>query len=150
MSIANSLKDLGLVLPPVPKSLSSYVPAIRTGNLIFTSGQIPLVDGVLISPGKVGDMISPEKAGESAILCCLNALAAISSLVSLEEIQKVVKLGVYVASVPEFTDQHLVASHPSDLLLKIFGDKGKHARFAIGVPSLPINACVELELLVEV
>ena len=95
-------------------------------------------------------MISLEKAGESAILCCLNALAAISSLVSLEEIQKVVKLGVYVASVPEFTDQHLVASHASDLLLKIFGDKGKHARFAIGVPCLPINACVELELLVEV
>ena len=131
MSIANSLKDLGLVLPPVPKSLSSYVPAMRTGNLIFTSGQIPIVDGVLISPGKVGDMMSLEKASESAILCCLNALAAISSLVSLEEIQKVVKLGVYVASVPEFTDQHLVASHASDLLLKIFGDKGEHARFAI-------------------
>jgi len=150
MSIANSLQKLGLVLPPVPKSLSSYVPATRTGNLIFTSGQIPLVDGVLISPGKVGDLISLEKAGESAILCCLNALAAISSLVLLEEIQKIVKLGVYVASVPEFTEQHLVASHPSDLLLKIFGEKGKHSRFAIGVPSLPINACVELELLVEV
>ena len=131
-------------------SRSTYVPAMRTDNLIFTSGQIPIVDGVLISPGKVGDMISLEKASESAILCCLNALAAISSLVSLEEIQKVVKLGVYVASVPEFTDQHLVASHASDLLLKIFGDKGKHARFAIGVPCLPINACVELELLVEV
>jgi enamine deaminase RidA (YjgF/YER057c/UK114 family) len=150
MSIANSLEALGLVLPPVPKSLSSYIPAIRTGNLIFTSGQIPLLDGVLVSPGKVGDSVPLEKAGEAAIICCLNALAAISTLVFLEEIQKIVKMGVYVASTPEWTDQHLVASYPSDLLLKIFGEKGKHSRFAIGVSSLPINACVELELLVEV
>jgi enamine deaminase RidA (YjgF/YER057c/UK114 family) len=150
MSAENSLKNLGLSLPPTPISLSSYIPATRSGNILFTSGQIPLVNGELKHPGKVGKDVTLESAGESAILCCLNALAAISSLVPLEKVEKILKMGVYVACVPEFTNHHLVATFASDLLIQIFGEKGKHSRFAIGVSSLPLNACVELELMVEV
>lgn len=150
MNAEISLKNLGLSLPPTPISLSSYIPATRSGNLLFTSGQIPLVNGEIKHPGKVGVEVTLESAGESAILCCLNALAAISSIVSLDKVEKILKMGVYVACAPEFTKHHLVATYASDLLIQVFGEKGKHSRFAIGVPSLPLNACVELELVVEI
>ncbi len=150
MNAEISLKNMGLSLPPIPISLSSYIPATRTGNILFTSGQIPLVNGEMKHPGKVGYEVTLESAGESAVLCCLNALAAISSLASLDKVQKILKMGVYVACAPEFTGHHLVATYASDLLIQVFGEKGKHSRFAVGVVSLPLNACVELELVVEV
>lgn len=150
MEVLVTLESLGYTLPAPPKSLASYVPAVKTGNLVFTSGQIPLKNGFLNHTGRVGNTVSLEKAGEASILCCLNALAAVATITPLESIRKIVKVGVFVASEPEFYDQHLVANFASELLIQIFGEKGRHARFAIGVPSLPLNSTVELEMVVEV
>ncbi|MDX1960919.1 MAG: RidA family protein [Leptospiraceae bacterium] len=150
MSFDSNLEKLGIRLPDAPKAIASYIPAQISGNLVFTSGQIPLKAGKLDLIGKVGHEVSIEDAGEAAKICCLNALAAIHSAIGdLNKITKVVKMGVMVACVPSFTDQHLVANYASNLLLDIFGEKGRHARYAIGVISLPLNACVELELIVE-
>ncbi len=151
MNRENQLEKLGLSLPPVPKALASYIPAKRSGNLVFTSGQLPIKSGEIVQKGKVGKEVSLEQAGEAAKIACLNALAAVVSVTGgLDSITQIVKMGVYVASDSDFSEQHKVANYASELLMDIFGDIGKHARFAIGTSSLPLDACVELELVVEV
>jgi len=151
MLIEQNLRELGLTLPPAPKPLASYVPAKQIGNLVFTSGQLPLTQEGLLYPGKVGIEVSLEQAGEAVKLACLNALATVASATgNLDSIVSIVKVGVYVASSVDFTEQHKVANFASELLVKIFGEKGKHTRFAVGVSSLPLNSCVELELIAEV
>ena len=150
MSIEQKLADLGLELPNVATPAGAYVPAVISGNLVFTAGQIPLVDGVLMATGKVGSEISPEFAKEIAQRCALNALAAIKSVIGdLSRIKRVVKVVGFVASTPEFTGQPGVLNGASELLGKVFGDAGLHARSAVGVASLPLDAPVEVELIVE-
>jgi enamine deaminase RidA (YjgF/YER057c/UK114 family) len=145
------LAELGLGLPPVAAPVAAYVPAVRTGSYVFTSGQLPLRDGTLIRTGKVGAEVSPDEAYECARQCVLNALAAVRSQVGdLSAITRVVKLVGFVSSVPEFTGQPQVVNGASELLGQILGDVGQHARSAVGVPVLPLDAPVEVELVVEV
>ncbi|BDA78730.1 bifunctional translation initiation inhibitor [Leptospira kobayashii] len=151
MDIEANLKSLGLVLPPPPKAVALYLPSIRTGNLIFTSGQLPMESGALTVKGKLGGTVTLETAKAQARIACLNAISTLLlQIPSLDQVERILKLGVYVASLPDFTEQHLVANGASELLNEIFKEKGPHARFAIGVSSLPLDACVELELTVEV
>ncbi len=150
MTIEQKLAELGLELPSVATPAGAYVPAVISGNLVFTAGQIPLVDGVLMATGKVGNEISPEFAKEIAQRCALNALAAIKSVLGdLSRVKRVVKVVGFVASTPEFTGQPGVLNGASELLGKVFGDAGLHARSAVGVASLPLDAPVEVELIVE-
>jgi enamine deaminase RidA (YjgF/YER057c/UK114 family) len=145
------LRSLGLTLPHTPQAVALYLPSQRVGNLIFTSGQLPSVEGKLSAQGKVGESASLEIAREQARIACLNALSTLLLHTDkLDNVVKIVKMGVYVASHPNFTEQHLVANGASELLIHLFGEQGKHARFAIGVASLPLDAIVELELTVEV
>jgi enamine deaminase RidA (YjgF/YER057c/UK114 family) len=144
------LADLGIELPPVVAPLAAYVPAVRTGSLVYTAGQLPLVDGELLASGKVGAEVSPEQATDLARTCALNALAAVHSLVGLDAVVRVVKVVGFVASTPEFTGQPLVVNGASNLLGEVFGDAGAHARSAVGVAVLPRDAPVEVELIVEV
>ncbi|MBY6436372.1 RidA family protein [Rhodococcus kroppenstedtii] len=148
--IRERLAELGLTLPPVVPPVASYVPAVRSGNHVFTSGQLPMVDGALHATGKVGAEVDPEVATEAARLCALNALAAIDALVGLESITRVVKVVGFVASAPGFTGQPGVINGASHLLGDVFGDAGVHARSAVGVAELPLGAPVEVELIVEV
>ncbi|SFA44091.1 Enamine deaminase RidA, house cleaning of reactive enamine intermediates, YjgF/YER057c/UK114 family [Rhodococcoides kroppenstedtii] len=148
--IRERLAELGLTLPPVVPPVASYVPAVRSGNHVFTSGQLPIVDGALHATGKVGAEVDPEVATEAARLCALNALAAIDALVGLESITRVVKVVGFVASAPGFTGQPGVINGASHLLGDVFGDAGVHARSAVGVAELPLGAPVEVELIVEV
>ena len=151
MTPEERLAELGLGLPPVAAPVAAYVPAVRTGSYVFTSGQLPLRDGTLIRTGKVGAEVSPDEAYECARQCALNALAAVRSQVGdLSAITRVVKLVGFVSSVPEFTGQPQVVNGASELLGQIFGDVGQHARSAVGVPVLPLDAPVEVELVVEV
>jgi enamine deaminase RidA (YjgF/YER057c/UK114 family) len=151
MTPEERLAELGLALPPVATPVAAYVPAVRTGSYVFTSGQLPLRDGALMRTGKVGAEVSPDQAYECARQCALNALAAVRSQVGdLSAITRVVKLVGFVASVPEFTGQPQVVNGASELLGQIFGDVGQHARSAVGVPALPLDAPVEVELVVEV
>ncbi len=151
MTPEERLAELGLALPPVATPVAAYVPAVRTGSYVFTSGQLPLRDGALIRTGKVGAEVSPDQAYECARQCALNALAAVRSQVGdLSAITRVVKLVGFVSSVPEFTGQPQVVNGASELLGQIFGDVGQHARSAVGVPALPLDAPVEVELVVEV
>ncbi|MCZ8156992.1 MAG: RidA family protein [Leptospira sp.] len=151
MTPEDRLKEIGFTLPATPQPVALYLPSQRVGNLIFTSGQLPLQEGKLSYTGKVGESISLSIAQSQAKICCLNALASLLLHTdSLDKISKIVKLGVYVASHFSFTEQHLVANGASELLVHTFGEKGKHARFAIGVSSLPLDAVVELELVAEV
>ncbi len=150
MTIEQKLAELGLELPNVATPAGAYVPAVISGNLVFTAGQIPLVDGVLMATGKVGNEISAEFAKEIAQRCALNALAAIKSVLGdLSRVKRVVKVVGFVASTPEFTGQPGVLNGASELLGKVFGDAGLHARSAVGVASLPLDAPVEVELIVE-
>jgi enamine deaminase RidA (YjgF/YER057c/UK114 family) len=145
------LAELGLTVPEVPKPVASYVPALRSGSHVFTSGQLPMRDGALMTVGKVGGEVSAEQAVECARQCALNALAAVASLVGdLSAIRRIVKVVVYVASTPDFTGQPGVANGASELLGNAFGDIGQHARSAVGVAVLPLDAPVEVELVVEV
>ena len=145
------LAALGLAVPEVAKPVAVYVPAVRSGNHVFTSGQLPMRDGALIATGKVGGEVTPEQAVECAQQCALNALAAIKQVVGdLAEVKRVVKVVAFVASTPDFTGQPQVANGVSELLGQVFGDAGVHARSAVGVPVLPLDAPVEVELLVEV
>jgi enamine deaminase RidA (YjgF/YER057c/UK114 family) len=145
------LAELGLTLPDVVPPLAAYVPAVRTGDLVFTAGQIPMRDGALLATGKVGAGVSPEEARACAEQCALNALAAVVSVAGdLSAIQQIVKVVVYVASVPDFTGQPVVANGASELLAALFGDAGVHARSAVGAASLPLDAPVEVELVVKV
>jgi enamine deaminase RidA (YjgF/YER057c/UK114 family) len=145
------LAELGLSIPDVPAPVAAYVPAVRTGNHVFTSGQLPMRDGQLLQTGKVGGEVTQEEAVECARQCGLNALAAVRAQIgSLDAIKRVVKVVAFVASTPDFTAQPLVANGVSELLGDVFGEAGRHARSAVGVPVLPLDAPVEVELMVEV
>ena len=144
------LEAMGLELPEVATPVAAYVPAVRSGQLIFTAGQLPMRSGELIATGKVGSGVTPEEAYACAQQCALNALAAVNAEVPLEQVRRVVKLVVFVASGPEFTGQPGVANGASELVGEVFGDAGVHARSAVGVPVLPLDAPVEVEMIVEV
>jgi enamine deaminase RidA (YjgF/YER057c/UK114 family) len=145
------LADLGLSVPDVVPPVAAYVPAVQTGNLVYTAGQLPLRDGALIATGKVGGEVTVEVGAECAQQCALNAIAAVKSLVGdLGRVARVVKAVAFVASAPDFTGQPGVANGASELLGTVFGDSGRHARSAVGVPVLPLDAPVEVELIVEV
>ncbi len=144
------LAELGLQLPPVAAPLAAYVPAVRTGAYVYTSGQLPSVDGALPMTGRVGEAVTPEDAYGLARTAALNALAAVHDLVGLDAVVRVVKVVGFVASTPEFTGQPGVVNGASDLLGEVFGPAGAHARSAVGVVSLPLGAPVEIELIVEV
>ena len=150
MSHTARLAELGLELPAVVPPLASYVPAVRTGDLVFTSGQLPIAGGELGAVGKVGAQVTPERAKELARLCALNALAAIDALVGIDSVVRVVKVVGFVASTPDFVGQPAVVNGASELLGEVFPDAGGHARSAVGVASLPLDAPVEVELVVEV
>jgi enamine deaminase RidA (YjgF/YER057c/UK114 family) len=143
------MADLGLTLPPVPAPVAAYVPAVRFSDLVFTAGQLPLVDGQLQAVGQVGAAVDPEQAYGCARIAALNGLAAVAEATGdLDVIARIVKVVVYVSSAPGFTGQPQVANGASDLLQEIFGEAGQHARSAVGVASLPLNAPVEVELVV--
>lgn len=145
------LLDLGLQVPPVAAPVAAYVPAVRSGDHVFTSGQLPMVDGELLRVGKVGGEVSAEEAYDCARQCALNAIAAVRAEVGeLASVKRVVKVTVFVASTPDFTGQPQVANGVSELLGEVFADAGRHARSAVGVPVLPLDAPVEVELVVEV
>jgi enamine deaminase RidA (YjgF/YER057c/UK114 family) len=144
------LAELGLTLPPVVPPVAAYVPAVRTGNHVYVSGQLPMVDGKLPATGKVGDDVSPETAKELAATCALNALAAINSVVPLADVVRVVKVGGFVAAAPGFTAIPAVVNGASELFGAVFGDAGQHARSAVGVAELPAGTPVEVDVVVEV
>jgi enamine deaminase RidA (YjgF/YER057c/UK114 family) len=144
------LDQLGLELPTVVPPVANYVPAVRTGAFVYTSGQLPMVDGDLAATGKVGAEVTAEQAADLARTCALNALAAVDGLVGIDSVVKVVKVVGFVASAPGFSGQPGVLNGASDVLGEIFGDAGVHARSAVGVSELPLNAPVEVELVVEV
>ncbi|MER7128849.1 RidA family protein [Streptosporangium saharense] len=151
MTPEEKLGELGLTLPEVVAPLAAYVPAVRTGNHVYTSGQLPVADGKLLATGKVGAEVSPEDAYRLARTCALNALAAVASVVGdLSNVVRVVKVVGFVASDPAFSGQPKVVNGASELLAEVFGDAGKHARSAVGVAVLPLDAPVEVELVVEV
>jgi enamine deaminase RidA (YjgF/YER057c/UK114 family) len=150
VSANQRISDLGIVLPQVATPAGAYVPAVVSGNLVFTAGQIPLVEGKLAATGKVGKDLSAEQAKEIARICALNAVAAVKSVLGdLDRVKKIVKVVGFVASDPEFSQQPAVVNGASELLEQIFGDKGIHARSAVGVAVLPLDAPVEVELIVE-
>jgi len=151
VSASEQLKRLGLTLPPAPVPVGSYVPYVRVGNLVFTSGQLPTRDGKLVALGNVGQDVSLEEATEAARVAVMNALAQVAAAArGIDRIRRIVRLGVFVSSAAGFTDQPKVANGASDLLVSIFGDAGKHARSAVGVNVLPLNAAVEIEMVAEV
>ena len=150
MSVEKRLTELGLKLPVLPKPAGAYVPAIVTGNLVYTAGQLPFVDGALPATGKVGAEVSPEDAAGYARTCALNALAAAASVIgSLDRVTRVVKVVGFVASSPDFSGQPGVINGASELLGEVFGEPGQHARSAVGVAVLPLDAPVEVELILE-
>lgn len=144
------LTELGITLPEVAKPVAAYVPAVRTGALVYTSGQLPFVAGKLAATGKVGAELGPEEAKRHARTCALNALAAVHALVGVDSVVRVVKVVGFVASADGFTGQPAVVNGASELLGEVFGDAGAHARSAVGVAELPLGAPVEVELVVEV
>ncbi len=144
------LSELGITLPDVAKPVASYVPAMTTGNLLYTAGQLPFVDGQLVATGKVGSDVSATEAAELARICTLNALAAAKGLLgSLDRVTRVVKVNGFVASTPDFIAQPQVLNGASEFLGEVFGDIGAHARAAVGVAVLPLDAPVEVELILE-
>ena len=150
MSIKAKLSELGLTLPEAALPVAAYVPAVRTGNLVFTAGQLPLVDGKIPFVGKVGSDVTPEQAKDMAQVCALNALAAISLVADIDQIEKIVRVGGFVNGIPGFVAIPAVINGASELLIKLFGEvNGKHARTAIGVAELPLNAPVEVEMVVQ-
>lgn len=151
MSAERRLADLGITVPTLPPPVASYVPAVRTGRLVFASGQTPTIDGVLQVRGKLGDGISVEEGHRAARLAALNCLAEVRGLLgSLDAVSRVVRLTGYVASAPGFGEQPAVMNGASQLIEEVFGEAGRHARSAIGVAELPFGAPVEVELIVEV
>ena len=150
MSIQSKLAELGLTLPVAAAPVAAYVPAVRTGNLVFTAGQLPLVDGKIPFIGKVGSDVTLEQAKDMAQICALNALAAISLVADIDQIERVVRVGGFVNGVQGFVAIPQVINGASELLIKLFGEvNGKHARTAIGVAELPLNAPVEVEMVVQ-
>ncbi|MBA2472799.1 MAG: RidA family protein [Pseudonocardiales bacterium] len=150
MSWSGRLTELGLVLPPVAAPAGVYLPAVRSGSLVFTAGQLPMVDGALAATGKLGAEIGAEQGRELARICVLNALAAVDGVVGLDAVVRVVKAVGFVASAPGFIAQPAVLNGASELLGAVFGEAGTHARSAVGVAELPLGAPVEVELVVEV
>ncbi len=151
-TVEQRLLSLGVTLPTPSKPLAAYIPAVQTGNLVFTSGQLPLVDGQLIQggKGKVGMIVGKEEAKAAARVCAINALAAIRQLIGdLDKIERVVKLTVFVASESGFTEQPFVGNGASDFFNDVFGENGRHARSAVGVAELPLGASVEVEVVVS-
>jgi len=144
------LSELGLALPEEVAPLASYVPAVRTGELVYTAGQLPMQAGKLMGTGKLGAEVTPDEGKVLARICALNALAAVDSLVGIDSVTRVVKVVGFVASAPGFNGQPSVINGASDLLAEVFGDRGAHARSAVGVSELPLDAPVEVELIVEV
>jgi len=150
MSIKDKLAELGLTLPEAALPVAAYIPAVRTGNLVFTAGQLPLVEGKIPFIGKVGSDVTPEQAKDMAQVCALNALAAISLVADIDQIEKIVRVGGFVNGIPGFVAIPAVINGASELLIKLFGEvNGKHARTAIGVAELPLNAPVEVEMVVQ-
>ncbi|WP_026919767.1 RidA family protein [Gordonia shandongensis] len=152
--VTTRLAELGISLPPVVPPVASYTPAVRVGDLVHTSGQLPVVDGQLTSTGKVSEgaegVVTPAQANAAARQCALNALAAVHALVGIDSVVRVVKVTGFVASAPGFTGQPGVINGASDLLGEVFGDAGVHARSAVGVAELPLGAPVEVEIVVQV
>ena len=151
MTATERLAELGLALPPVAPPVAAYVPAVRTGNYVYTSGQLPLVDGKLQGAGKVGDGVTTDEAAGLARIAALNALAAAASVAGgLDAIARIVKVTCFVASDPSFTGQAQVANGASELLIEVLGDAGRHARSAVGMAVLPLDTPVEVELIAEI
>ncbi len=149
--IEEKLKSLNIILPNPPKPAGAYVPVIKSDHTVYVSGQIPIKDGKLAFKGKVPNDQSLEQAQEAAKLCALNALAQLKSeLGSLDKISKILRVSGFVNSVPDFTEQPKIINSASHLLFKIFGEKGKHSRIAVGVASLPLGATVEIDMIVEI
>ncbi|RYJ06617.1 MAG: RidA family protein [Actinomycetales bacterium] len=148
--VTDRLAELGLVLPEVPAPVAAYVPAVVSGNHVFTAGQLPLSDGSLLATGVVGVDVTPEQATACAHQCAVNTLAAVASVVDLDRVVRIVKATVFVASDPSFTGQPAVANGASELYGSVFGEAGVHARSAVGVSVLPLGAPVEVELVVEI
>jgi enamine deaminase RidA (YjgF/YER057c/UK114 family) len=150
MSLKEKLASLGFTLPTAAAPVAVYVPAVKTGNLVFTAGQLPVVDGKLVKEGKVGIDITPEHAKKMAEICALNALAAISLVADLDQIERIVRVGGFVNCAQGFTAIPGVVNGASEFLIKVFGEvNGKHARTAVGVAELPLNAPVEIEIIIE-
>jgi enamine deaminase RidA (YjgF/YER057c/UK114 family) len=150
-TIENRLAELGIVLPAAAAPAANYVPFVKSGNLLFPSGQLPMKDGKLAVTGLLGRDLDTAAGQEAAKLCAINVLAqAKAALGDLEKIRRLVKINVYVASAPNFTEQHLVGNGASDLFAKVLGERGKHARVAVGMAALPLNAAVEIEAILEV
>ena len=150
-TVESKLAELGITLPAAAAPAANYVPFMRTGNLLFTAGQLPLRDGKLIATGLLGRDLDTAAGKEAAKQCAVNILAqAKAALGDLGKIARIVKITVFVASMPDFTEQHLVANGASDLLATVLGDAGKHARSAVGTACLPLNAPVEVEAIIEV
>ncbi|MFL0239751.1 MULTISPECIES: RidA family protein [Mycobacteriaceae] len=150
MTVSDRLAELGIELPEVAQPLAAYVPAVRTGNLVYTSGQLPMQGGQLPAEGKVGGEVSAEDGKALARICGLNALAAVHALVGIDSVVRIVKVVGFVASAPGFNGQPAVINGASELMGEVFGPAGAHARSAVGVSELPLNAPVEVELIVEV
>src|SRR5882762_6586141 len=150
MSVKDKLAELGIELPPVVPPAAAYVPALRTGNHVYVSGQLPFVDGKLLVTGKVGAEVTAEDAAKHARQCAINILAAVDDLVGLDSVVRVVKLVGFVASADGFTGQPVVINGASELLGEVFGETGKHARSAVGVYQLPLDTPVEVEAIFEV
>ena len=150
MNVKEKLAALGLTLPTTAAPVAAYVPAVKSGNLVFTAGQLPVVDGKLVKEGKVGSDVTAEDAKKMAEICALNALAAISLVADVDQIEKIVRVGGFVNGAPGFVAIPAVINGASELLIKLFGDvNGKHARTAVGVAELPLNAPVEVEMVVQ-
>jgi len=150
VSVSDKLAELGIELPDVVPPLAAYVPAARTGNLVYTAGQLPMQAGSLVQSGKVGATVTPEDGKALARVCALNALAAVHSLVGIDSVTRVVKVVGFVASAPGFNGQPGVINGASQLFGEVFGDAGAHARSAVGVSELPLDAPVEVEVIFEV
>jgi enamine deaminase RidA (YjgF/YER057c/UK114 family) len=150
-AVEDRLAALGLTVPDVVPPVAAYVPAVRSGSYVYTSGQLPMVAGAMAATGKVGADVTPEQAKELAQACALNAIAAVKALIGdLDLVVRVVKVVGFVASAPDFTGQPGVVNGASELLGAAFGDAGVHARSAVGVVALPLDAAVEVEMIVEV
>jgi enamine deaminase RidA (YjgF/YER057c/UK114 family) len=149
--IEEKLKQMNITIPVAPKPLASYIPATKIGNLVFTSGQVPIQSGNLVYKGKVGAELSLETGKEAAKLCAVNCLSAVKSVIgNLNYIKRIVKVTAFINSADGFTDQPKVANGASDFLVELFGENGQHVRSAVGVNELPIDAAVEVEMIVEI
>ncbi len=151
-SVQQRLLDAGVTLPPAPKPVAAYVPSVRAGDLVFVSGQVPLFEGVLTAVGPVPSRVTPDDASAAARLCVINAMAVLADTLDgdLDRVRRIVRLGVFVASDPGFHGQPKVANGASELLLKVFGEAGRHARAAVGSVALPRGATVEVEMVAQV